>query len=656
MPKFAKRYWLYYLLMSLLFLVYLWMVYLKNDEWYLVISGLFLWLVYTLFFLFVTLDLKRSWRKAIIGMHRQVNRGQRFAFRKLPYGLLLVDPQGIVEWHNQYVITGMDVKNSPLGQRLDEVFPLDYRRLQEEKQTWMKWRGRIYEVNYDITERFFLFRDTTELVQLRENYAQEQVIVGYLYMDNYDEVLQRLTDREQATLLSQVNRLIAAWTEQYQIALKRFDDDKMFFVTQQRDLERMIQTRFAILDEIRQLTHDDSIPLTLSIGIAHVNGTLLERSEQAQAALNVALARGGDQVAVQDKDRLLFFGGKTKEVEKRTRVRARVISHAMGNLLRDYRRVVIMGHADPDLDAIGAAVGVAHFARAHKCEAMIVLNRGNPSIDRLWQLIQQQPHIRKMFAPSEQIQQWIEQPDTLLILVDTHRPSLTIQPEFLIKTQRVVIIDHHRRGEDFVKNPLLVYLEPYASSTCELVTELLQYHENAPRLEPFEATLLLAGIVVDTKHFAFHTGSRTFEAASFLRRQGADLSTVQSLLKEDLDHYIRRAEMLKNTELWGKEVAVATGRSGEVYDQLLIAQAADTLLNMKGVEASFVIAEREDGLIAISARSQGKINVQLIMEAMGGGGHFTNAACQRSKGTVEGVKKLLREVIADQQNREEKST
>lgn len=654
MPKFVKRYWPYYLLISLFFLIYLWMFYLKYHEWNFIISGGLLWAICTLVFLLIGVDVQRQWREAVIGLQRQVHRGQRFAFRKLPYGLLLVDEQGRIKWHNQYILKGMDVRPSPLGQRLEEIFPLDFQRLQEEKQTWMKWKGRIYEVNYDATERFFLFRDTTELVELRERYAQEQVVVGYLYMDNYDEALQRLSDHEQTTLLSQVNRLISAWTERYQIALKRFDDDKMFFVTQQRDLEKMIQTRFAILDDIRQLTQNFSIPLTLSMGIAHVGGTLLERSEQAQAALNIALARGGDQVAVQEKDRLQFFGGKTKEVEKRTRVRARVISHAMSNLLRDYRRVIIMGHADPDLDALGAAVGIAHFAHACACEASIVLNGSNPSIERLWNLLQEHPHIEERFIPSEQAHQWIGQPDTLLILVDTHRPSLTIDPELLTKTQQVVVIDHHRRGEDFVRSPVLVYLEPYASSTCELVTELLQYHEESPQLDSFAATLLLAGIVVDTKHFSFHTGSRTFEAASFLRRQGADLSTVQSLLKEDLDHYIRRADMLKNTELWGEEVAVATGRSGEAYDQLLIAQAADTLLNMKGVEASFVIAEREDGLVSISARSQGEINVQVIMEAMGGGGHFTNAACQLSEVSIEEAKQRLHQVIAEQRDREEK--
>jgi c-di-AMP phosphodiesterase-like protein len=319
----------------------------------------------------------------------------------------------------------------------------------------------------------------------------------------------------------------------------------------------------------------------------------------------------------------------------------------MSNLIRDSKRVIVMGHTQPDMDALGAAIGVVKFALINDCEAYIVLDEGNTSIERLLVAIRQHDYLGEYLIHPEKALAWAEDPDTLLILVDTHKPSLVIEPKLVERAQRIVVIDHHRRGEDFVKDPVLVYLEPYASSTCELVTELLQYQDGRLAMDTLEATALLAGIVVDTKNFAFRAGSRTFEAASFLRRHGADLMMVQSLLKEDLSQYVKRAEIIKNTELLDGNIAIAMGDEEEEYDQLLIAQAADTLLNMQGVRASFVIGRREDGLVSISARSQGEINVQLVMEQMGGGGHLTNAACQLKNVSLKDAKTRLIEVLKE---------
>lgn len=652
MPKFIKKPRHYYLLLFFLFAIYMWFVYQSNHDKVLLSIGLTLMLGYTVFFIYYTRFYHVQWRRSLLNLQRQVIRGQRFAFYQLPYGLILVNEDSVIEWHNQYVVDKMKLDMPLLGRSISEVTPINKKEAGNTNVFLMNWKDHKYEVSFDHTERFYLFRDVTEIVTLRDSYDQEQVVVGYLYMDNYDEVGQELTDQEETLLLSNVNHLISTWAERNQILLKRFDVDKMFLVTQYQFLQKMMKKRFDILDEIRKLTRGHSIPLTLSIGIAHTSGTLIDRSRQAQSALNIALARGGDQVAVQNGESLVFFGGKTSALERRTRVRARVISHAMGNLLRDSQRVIIMGHIHPDMDAIGAAIGVACFAQNYDCKPHIILNESNPSIDRLWNLIQSNVELAEMFYTSEQVDEWVDHPDTLVVLVDTHRPNSAIEPIFLEQAKQVVVIDHHRRGKDFVQDSVLVYLEPYASSTCELVTELLQYQEDQLSLDSLVATLLLAGIVVDTKHFAYHSGARTFEAASYLRRQGASLSTIQSLLKEDLDQYIKRAEILKNTELWGKEIAIAMGHDQEVYDQLLIAQAADTLLNMKDVEASFVIAKRDDDTVAISARSQGKINVQLIMEALGGGGHYTNAACQQIKTSLDEMRKQLQKVIHDYQTTE----
>ena len=320
--------------------------------------------------------------------------------------------------------------------------------------------------------------------------------------------------------------------------------------------------------------------------------------------------------------------------------------HAIRNLFRDHKSLVIMGHRDPDMDALGAAIGIAKLALSHNCQVKVDLNEENASIEQLVQAIRQHQSLKNLLTSSDRVYHWIDHPRSLLILVDTHKPSLAIDSGLVHRAKKVVVIDHHRRGEEFVEDPVLVYIEPYASSTCELVTELIQYEDRVVKLDSLEASALLAGIVVDTKNFAFHAGVRTFEAASFLRRQGADLSIVQSLLKEDLERYIKRSEMIKNTDLFYQgEIAIAMGTEEEYFDQLLIAQTADTLLNLQGVKASFVIARREDKLISISARSRGDLNVQMIMEKMGGGGHFTNAAIQIEGESLAEAKRQLLDIL-----------
>lgn len=423
-------------------------------------------------------------------------------------------------------------------------------------------------------------------------------------MDNFEEAGQGLTDQNRTLLLSNVTGAITRWAEKHDICLRRLDSDKFFLILRRETLDAVIRSRFEILDEVREMTRHNPIPITLSIGVSTVGQALLERAENAQGALEIALARGGDQAVVQSGERMLFFGGKMVAVEKRTRVRARVISHALGNLIRDSERVLIMGHAKPDMDAMGAAIGVLKAVRLQQRPGYIVLDDENPSIERLMEAVANHDELKDRIVSPERALQ-LTGPGTLLIMVDTHKPSLTIEPRLVGKVKRVVVIDHHRRGEEFVQDPVLVYLESYASSTSELVTELLQYQGSRISLDTLEATALLAGMVVDTRNFMVRAGSRTFEAASFLRRHGADLTMVQTLLKEDLRQFVKRAEIVKNTEVVYDKIAIAVAEEDERYGQVLIAQAADTLLNMQGVTASFVIGMLEDGRVAISARSQG---------------------------------------------------
>lgn len=618
---------------------------LSTYNWMYGVIGFVIFIGLAIFLYRAEKEFREDFTDYILTLTQRIKNAGQSAVEQLPTGVLLYDRQGFIEWLNPFA-QRMATQDKVIGIKVDEVFPeLKHVEVDGELPFVIHIDDKTYEVIHYQDERLYFFRDITVLDRLQQQYENEQVVLGFLHLDNIDEAGQGLTDQEETLLLSEVSSAISKWAIENNISIKRIDSDKMFFVTQQSVLKQMIKTKFDILDAVRELTRHNKIPITLSIGASGIGKTMTERSQNAQAALDIALARGGDQAAVQEAERIVFFGGKSNAVEKRTRVRARVISHAMRNLIRDSKRVVIMGHTQPDMDALGAAIGVVKFALINGCEAFIVLDEGNASIERLLTAVQQHDYLGTHLIHPEKAMQWVDDPDTLLIIVDTHKPSLVIEPKLLEKAKRIVLIDHHRRGEDFVKDPVLVYLEPYASSTSELVTELLQYQDGRLAMDTLEATALLSGIIVDTKNFAFRAGSRTFEAASFLRRHGADLMMVQSLLKEDLSQYVKRADLIKNTEILYGEIAVAVGSENEEYEQLLIAQAADTLLNMRGVMASFVIGKREDGLISISARSQGEINVQLIMEELGGGGHLTNAACQLKQLDLEEAKQKLIEVL-----------
>jgi cyclic-di-AMP phosphodiesterase len=645
MPKFVIQRWYgYHMVFAMCFCLIL-IAILSVYNWIIGVIGLSVFFILALVLYQAERAFRKDFDQYILTLSRRIKNASESVLDEMPIGVLLYDREGKIEWHNRYVQEMVD-HTRLIGHQIEEIFPeLKKNNHMDKEPFYMKLGDKTYELFHHIEERLYFIWDITRLHQLQKRYHEEQTVIGFVHMDNLEEASQGLSEQEATLLLSNVSSAISEWARDHDIALKRLDTDKMFFVTQQKSLEKLILSRFDILDVVREMTQNNKIPITLSIGVSNIGKTLVERSNNAQSALDIALARGGDQAAVHHKDRTVFFGGKTNAVEKRTRVRARVISHAMSNLIQDSDRVLIMGHTDPDMDALGAAIGLVKFALINDCEAYIVLDEANPSIERLMAVVKQHDYLGDHLISPEKAMQWADDPDTLLVLVDTHKPSLVIEPRLVERAKRIVIVDHHRRGEDFVKDAVLVYLEPYASSTSELVTELLQYQENRLMMDTLEATALLAGIVVDTKNFAVRAGSRTFEAASFLRRQGADLTMVQSLLKEDLEQFVKRAEIIKNTELIDGRIAIAVGDKDEIYDQVLIAQTADTLLNMQGIVASFVIGKREEGLISISARSQGELNVQVIMEEMGGGGHLTNAACQIPNQSLEEAKNYLLQVL-----------
>jgi c-di-AMP phosphodiesterase-like protein len=596
---------------------------------------------------YYTLLAERAFRSElteyIAALSHRVKRAGNEVIHELPIGILLYNEDRTIEWHNPY-IGRMVERESLIGHPLEDFFPLLRGKKEKETQYEMTLGSKVYHVTYKAEERLIYFTDVTELKILSKRYEEEKIVLGIVMMDNLDEITQGIDDQARSLLMSKVTNLIAEWTQAHQVFIKRITSDKYLMMMDQKTLKLLEQSKFEILDDIRDSTAaDHKLPLTISMGIAAGGVNLIELGQLTQTSLDMALGRGGDQVAVKVGQRLSFYGGRSNAIEKRTRVRARVISHALRDLIKESDRVIISGHRIPDMDAIGAAVGMLKAVHLSNKEGYIVLEGMNPSIERLMDLLILDERIGKCFITPEQALQMMNQ-RTLVVVLDTHKASMLKEPKILQQTPRIVIVDHHRRGEEFISDAILVYMEPYASSTCELVTELLQYFHDPMDFSPLEATSLLAGIVVDTKSFTLQTGARTFEAASYLRRNGADSAMVQRLLKEDLTSFMKKAEIMKHTEIIYDHIAVAVAGASQKCSQLLIAQVADTLLNMTDIVASFVICERQDGLIGISARSSGQINVQVIMEQLGGGGHLTNAATQ-IEGTLAAAEEKLKQVL-----------
>ncbi|WP_127496874.1 DHH family phosphoesterase [Paenibacillus glycanilyticus] len=562
---------------------------------------------------------------------------------ELPFGVILYNEDRTVEWHNPYIaqIAG---EESVIGMPLTELFPALQQVKDKEGTVEATVDGHVYQLLFKQKERILYVQDITLLWQLSKRYDEEKLAMGVVMIDSLEEVTQGMDDHQRSSLQSKVTTEITEWAQRYQLYLKRVTSDRFLLITDQKTLRQLEQSRFVILDEVREMTADQKIPITLSIGFAAGAESIVELGQWAQSSLDIALGRGGDQASVKVGGRQSFYGGKTNAVEKRTRVRARVVAHALRDLIKESGNVVIMGHKMPDMDAIGAAIGILKAALMFGKEAYIVLEGINPAIQKMMEMLREDEKFTKRFITPEQAL-GITDSRTLAVVVDTHKASMVKEPRILAQTNKIVVVDHHRRGEEFISNAILVYMEPYASSTCELVTELLQYIHDRVLLDVREATALLAGITVDTKNFSLRTGARTFDAASFLRRNGADSTMIQRMLKEDLEEYVRKAEIIKHAEVYYDHVAIAVTEPGRKVAQLLIAQSADTLLNMTDIYASFVIGERPDGLIGISARSLGHMNVQVVMERMGGGGHLTNAAAQL-EGTVQEVAAKLKTVLA----------
>lgn len=457
------------------------------------------------------------------------------------------------------------------------------------------------------------FIDETEKVKLKQENEDKKICVGIIMIDNYEEVTQRVDAEQKTQLMAKVESTIYDWVNETNGILVKADRDTYVYVFEQKNLEKIKEEKFAILDSIKNLVRKDKIQLTLSIAISNEGDTERDVYKSASAAMDVILGRGGDQAVIRQNGKYLFFGGKVEEVEKRTKVKARIVAHALEELIKENDKIMIMGHTNPDIDAIGSALGIYRIAKTLEKEAKIVANVETPSIKDLYESIKDQ--YQEVFISSETALAQVDS-GTLIIVVDTHKKTYVESPELLTKTNKIVIIDHHRRSADFIENATLMFQEVYASSAAELVTELLQYATQKVDLKTIEAESLYAGIMMDTKNFTFKTGVRTFEAAAYLRRCGVDIIRVKKWFQSDLESFNKIADIVKRAEIVNDTIAISINKEKTKDASIVCAKAADELLTISDITASFVLGYMEDKRICISGRSIGDINVQVILEKL----------------------------------------
>lgn len=570
---------------------------------------------------------------------------------QLPLPAVIVSDVNEIVWYNEVFreqVAGEDL----FGANWERITYTPIEKIRDYPGHIIKYRDgyfRVYAVEAGRAApgfHLYFFSDVTELQQTYQAYHRSRPVIFSILIDSYQEIIKNIKESERFQINTEINRLFEKYIGPSHGFLERLSSDRYVAVIEKEYFDHMVEERFPILDEAKNITTSERVPVTLSMGISYLGGTLEENEQYARQALEMSLGRGGDQIAIKTAEGFEFFGGISQRVEKRTKVKSRILASAMLELIEDSDNILIMGHRYADLDAIGSAIGLAQSCRAYSDHVHIVVNRSTCLANGLIDYHQQFDTSRLFLSPEEGLEHMRR--GTLLFVVDTHCPHLVESREILNAAKRLVVIDHHRRMVDCIENALIFYHEPYTSSTSEMVTELSQYIGDRVRLEHYHAEALLAGIMLDTKDFVMKTGVRTFEAAAYLKKLGANTIEVKKLFAGPMDDYKSRASLVSAAEIY-QRCAVVTTETPPADVRIVAPQAADELLEIQGVDASFVLYA-ENGGININARSMGSINVQLIMEDLGGGGHQTMAAAQVPNARMIGVKRLLLESIAKRLN------
>lgn len=498
--------------------------------------------------------------------------------------------------------------------------------------------------NDEYLTAIYLFDETELNRYIREN-EEQKLVAGLVYIDNYEEALDSIEDVKRSLLIALVDRKVNKYFTEIDALVRKIEKDKYFVVFKYKYLEQLSADKFKLIEDVKSIKVGNEMAITLSIGVGAGGVSYTQNYEYARMGIDLALGRGGDQVVVKEGEEVTYYGGKAKQVERNTRVKARVKAHALREIIESREHVVIMGHTISDVDSLGAAIGVYCAARVLGKKAQIVLNEVTTSLRPLVECFtEEKGYPADLFIKNEEAL-LITNKNTLVMVVDTNRPSYTECPELLKRTDTICVFDHHRQNSEVIENPVLSYIEPYASSACEMIAEVLQYFSENIKLEPSEADCIYAGILIDTNNFMTKTGVRTFEAAAYLRRAGAEVTRVRKMLRNDMAAYKARAEAVRHAEVYRGAFAISVCPADNIESPTIVgAQAANELLNIVGIKASFVLTEYQ-GKIYISSRSIDEINVQLIMERVGGGGHLNVAGAQLTNCTIQEAKRMIQDTI-----------
>lgn len=551
-----------------------------------------------------------------------------------PFPLVILDTDGSIIWRSSKFIS--EFANIDINTYIDDINIEIKEQIQDRIKNQntnkdilkqIQIDNKVYKimgryVNFKKKDRknkkdymiILYFIDDTENVKLQKEYKDSKSCVGIIMIDNYDEIMQRLDASEKPQITAQIDKDMYDWANKTNGVLIKSDRDRYVYLFEQRYLEEVKEDKFSILDKIKEIDNKEKVQLTLSIAVSNEGNTDKEKYKSAQAAMDVVLGRGGDQAVIRENEIYKFFGGRAQEVEKRTKVKARVVAHALENLIKESKKVMIMGHTNPDMDSIGSCMGIYRLAKTLNTNAYIINNEDTSTLKSFKETLEKDPEYEDVIINKEVALENFDE-DTLLVIVDTHKINYVDSPEILEQAKKIVIIDHHRRSADFIENATLMFQEVYASSAAELVTELLQYAEAKVDLKTIEAESLYAGIMMDTKNFTFKTGVRTFEAAAYLRRCGVDIIRVKKWFQSDLASFNLIADIVRNAEIVNDTIAISIYDELDKNANLICAKAADELLTISDITASFVIGNTGEK-VCISGRSIGDINVQVILEKL----------------------------------------
>ena len=594
----------------------------------------------------------------------------------LPYAIM--DMNGKMIWSNK-VFAELTGKDQFYKKNISSIFPdvtadkLPVSEKKEMSEVCTQFGEKVYRISMqrvslgEVVARSELFEktdrkvsliamylyDDTELKEYIKKNEDDKLVVALAYLDNYEEALESVEDVRRSLLIALIDRKITKYFSNFDGLVKKLEKDKYFLIMRQSSLEALKEQRFHILEEVKTVNIGNEMAITLSIGVGLNASTYIQNYEYSRIAIEMALGRGGDQVVIKNGNNITYYGGKTQQVEKTTRVKARVKAQALKEFMSTKDRVVVMGHKITDVDALGAAIGIYRAGKTIGKTVNIVVNDPTASIRPLMAGFMNNPdYDPSMFVNSAQAKELVDN-NTVVVVVDTNKPSYTECEDLLHMTKTIVVLDHHRRGSEVIDNAVLSYVEPYASSACEMVAEILQYFSDDLRIRNMEADCIYAGIMIDTNNFTTRAGVRTFEAAAFLRRSGADVTRVRKMLRDNLESYQARAEAVRTAHIYRDCFAIARCPSEGLDSPTVVgAQAANELLNIAGVKASFVLTEYNNE-VYISARAIDEVNVQVMMEKMGGGGHMNIAGAQ-VKATPDEVEKMLKDII-DEDYQEEKA-